>query len=151
MSFKSEIEKANRLIETDIVEIVQAAGVQVTRKIIKATPVGEKFGGRARNNWLSSLNVKPTAGSRRAASKNGNDAIVESTNKLLSLKLGDKFHFFNYLPYINVLEFGRYPNPPKGGKDKTKGGFSKQAPRGMVRVNAAKWKTIVTTIVNRKR
>jgi hypothetical protein len=147
MSFKSEIEKASRVIENDLIEVVQAAGIQVTQKVVKATPVDS---GRARNNWFSSLNTAPPKSSR-PANISGNDSIVESTNKLLAMKLGNVFHFFNYLPYINVLEFGRYPNPPKGGEGKTKGGYSKQAPRGMVRINAAKWKSIVSTIVSRKR
>lgn len=47
-------------------------------------------------------------------------------------------------PYAPILEYGLYPNPPKGGKDKTVGGFSKQAPQGFVRISikevANKWK-----------
>jgi hypothetical protein len=149
MSFKSEIDKANRIIENDIIEVVQGAAIQVTARVIKATPVAEEFGGRARNNWISSLNTEPPK-ITRAANKSGNDAIVESTNKLVAMRIGDLFHFFNYLPYINVLEFGGYPNPPKGGEGKTSGGYSKQAPRGMLRINAAKWKSIVSTIAKRK-
>ena len=36
-------------------------------------------------------------------------------------------------PYAKVLEYGLYPNPPKGGKGKTEDGYSKQAPQGFVR------------------
>jgi|DEB0MinimDraft_10_1074344.scaffolds.fasta_scaffold232447_2 hypothetical protein len=36
----------------------------------------------------------------------------------------------NY-PYSGVLDYGGYPNPPKGGEGKTSGGFSKKAPKGM--------------------
>lgn len=38
-------------------------------------------------------------------------------------------------PYANVLEYGLYPNPPKGGKGKTSDGFSTQAPAGFVRLS----------------
>jgi hypothetical protein len=47
------------------------------------------------------------------------------------------------LPYIRILEYGGYPNPPvRGSWDratrqwvvKSSGGFSRQAPQGMVRV-----------------
>lgn len=41
----------------------------------------------------------------------------------------------NPTQYIKVLEYGLYPNPPKGGKGKTVNGFSTQAPRGMVRIS----------------
>lgn len=48
------------------------------------------------------------------------------------------------VPYAPILEYGLYPNPPKGGKGKTVNGFSKQAPRGFVRLSikevANKWK-----------
>lgn len=47
--------------------------------------------------------------------------------------LGDSSHVRNGLPYAPVVEFGGYPNPPKGGEGKTSGGFSKQAPQGMLR------------------
>lgn len=48
------------------------------------------------------------------------------------------------VPYAPVVEYGLYPNPPKSGKGKTEGGYSKQAPQGMVRTSikevANKWK-----------
>lgn len=48
------------------------------------------------------------------------------------------------IPYMPALEYGLYPNPPKGGKGKTVDGFSKQAPKGFVRLSikevANKWK-----------
>lgn len=48
------------------------------------------------------------------------------------------------VPYAPVVEYGLYPNPPKGGKGKTEGGYSKQAPQGMVRISikevANEWK-----------
>ena len=34
-------------------------------------------------------------------------------------------------PYGEVLDSGLYPNPPKGGTGKTRGGYSTQAPKGM--------------------
>lgn len=48
------------------------------------------------------------------------------------------------VPYAPILEYGLYPNPPKGGQGKTVNGFSKQAPKGFVRISikevANKWK-----------
>jgi hypothetical protein len=41
------------------------------------------------------------------------------------------------------LEYGGYPNPPKSGSGKTAGGYSIQAPAGMVRVSAAEFGEIV--------
>lgn len=36
-----------------------------------------------------------------------------------------------YKNYAEVLDKGLYPKNPRGGKGKTRNGFSKQAPRGM--------------------
>jgi len=33
--------------------------------------------------------------------------------------------------YSGVIDQGKYPNPPKAGKGKTRGGYSTQAPKGM--------------------
>lgn len=35
-------------------------------------------------------------------------------------------------PYSEVLDKGKYPNPPKAGTGKTRSGYSTQAPKGMV-------------------
>jgi lysozyme family protein len=42
----------------------------------------------------------------------------------------------NSLPYAMTIEYGGYPNPPKNPTGKTIGGFSTQAPAGVVRVTA---------------
>lgn len=60
-----------------------------------------------------------------------------------SVKAGQRFHIVNYMPYAPVVEFGLYPNPPKGGTGKTANGFSTQAPQGMVRVTVAEFPQIV--------
>ena len=35
-------------------------------------------------------------------------------------------------PYSGVIDRGEYPNPPKAGTGKTRGGYSTQAPKGIV-------------------
>lgn len=59
-------------------------------------------------------------------------------------KVPEGYRISTNVPYMPVLEYGLYPNPPKGGKGKTINGFSKQAPQGFVRISikevANKWK-----------
>lgn len=62
---------------------------------------------------------------------------------IMAVALGDVFYLTNGAPYGPVLEYGLYPNPPKGGTGKTAGGFSTQAPSGVFRVSVAKWDEIV--------
>tara|TARA_R110000744_G_scaffold121562_1_gene226296 strand:- start:10794 stop:11219 length:426 start_codon:yes stop_codon:yes gene_type:complete len=94
--------------------------------VIKQTPVDE---GRARNNWFLTEGVA----SDQATTSNS-DSGSNSFSQLNSIPknvLDKKIYFTNNLPYIEVLEYGGYPNPNKGIK--TAGGFSKQAPSGWVR------------------
>jgi len=95
--------------------------------IIKSTPVDE---GRARNNWFLTQRA-PSVRATTARSETGTTSI-KSLEKLPDQVLNKKLYFTNNLPYIGVLEYGRYPIP---GGSKTDNGFSKQAPQGMVRIN----------------
>lgn len=62
---------------------------------------------------------------------------------------GYRYRIFNKVPYIGVLEYGLFPNPPKEGTGKTVGGYSTQAPAGMVGITIAEFPQIVTRITRR--
>ncbi len=62
---------------------------------------------------------------------------------------GDVITVTNALPYAAVVEYGLYPNPPKGGAGKTTGGFSSQAPQGMVGVTLAEVPQIIEEVVSK--
>lgn len=51
--------------------------------------------------------------------------------------------------YATVLDQGLYPNPPKAGKRKTVGGYSKQAPRGMATPTLEKAQELVYEYVRK--
>lgn len=102
------------------------------KNIIKDTPVDK---GRLINNWYASnraVGVRTT----KAVDPSGKRSLARVDKALARLKLGQRFHFFNNLPYARVVEFGLYPNPPKNPTGKTVNGFSKKAPSGMLRINA---------------
>jgi hypothetical protein len=50
-----------------------------------------------------------------------------------------------------VIEYGQYPNPPKGGAGKTSGGYSTQAPAGMVRVTVMEYEKYLREAVIKAR
>lgn len=102
--------------------------------IIKGTPVDE---GRLINNWYAS-NRAPPSQTTLATDPSGKKSISRVDKALTRLKLGQTFFMANSLPYARVVEYGMYPNPPKNPTGKTKNGFSKQAPAGMVRINVKK-------------
>lgn len=111
--------KANKKVDT----VARAITLEIFSRVIQRTPVDT---GAARGNWQVGINTMPTG-----------TVAAGGTNNLGSLKgkpvVGNVIWLVNNLPYIGVLEYGGYPNPPKTGT-KTIGGFSKQAPAGMVRV-----------------
>lgn len=118
--------------------------------IVKKTPVDT---GRARANWnisVGSVDDSTTEETKKTGLKHEISEINPS---------GDESIFIsNNLPYITTLEYGGYPSPVKKGtydkKTKTweirsSGGFSKQAPNGMVGVTLANNENIFNAAVKR--
>lgn len=110
------------------VEVVPGKFQRLTGLIL-LTPVDT---GRARaswNVWVGSPEIEfPAPG------KYSTPTPQNLTEGLSSLGPYQEVWITSSLPYIRVLEYGEYPNPPAGGEGLVAGGFSKQAPSGMVRV-----------------
>ena len=118
---------------------VAAIYIQGLSQVVFQTPVGIENGGRARNNWFLSENA-PSSKLTKLHDKNGSSSIarVEGMPKVV---IGQKLFFTNNVPYIETLEYGGYPSPPKRGswvdgrfQKLSSGGYSKQAPKGMARI-----------------
>jgi hypothetical protein len=97
----------------------QATALQLFSLIVEETPVDK---GSARGGWQPSVGVPNLLG----GPANPNKTITSVPKNPLLLP----YFLSNPLPYIEVLEFGGYGPGPK-----TTGGFSKLAPRGMIRTN----------------
>lgn len=128
MTFEQDIAKfiSATKIKTEVV--VRRIAFDAYTRVVRKTPVDT---GRARANWQVAINNLPTG--QLSPGQRG-----VSLGNMNAYKLGDVIYIANNLPYIGVLEYGGYPNPPKSGgitksgKSKTVGGFSRQAPQGMV-------------------
>lgn len=107
--------------------------MEITNGIVLKTPVAEEFGGRARGNWFPSLDAPSNTVSTRV-DPTGATAIAAAQG-VANQAAGRVFYLSNNLPYIRHLEYGLYGNPQGSANGpKTIGGFSKQAPAGMVRI-----------------
>ena len=106
--------------------------------IVKKTPVDT---GRARANW----NV--SAGSPDLSTSEETRESPKSISTIPDPQGDESMFISNNLPYITKLEYGGYPNPPKGGNGKTVDGYSKQAPEGMVGVTLANNENIFNAAV----
>lgn len=143
-------------------------GFEALDLIVKRTPVDT---GLARGNWqvtigAPSMQVLDRKDKTGTPTKAAGRAVVEGW------LLGPSLFISNSLPYIEVLEFGLYPNPPKHGSRirrrdlpsrrlkrirsalsesgiqyivKSAGGFSLQAPLGMVGVTALELSAAAST------
>lgn len=114
--------------------VVRRIALDIFSRVVRRTPVDT---GRARANWQIGINQLP-----KGTMLTGK--VGFGTGNLSAYKIGDIIYIANNLPYIGVLEYGGYPNPPKYPTGKTVGGFSKQAPQGMVGVTMTEMKTILS-------
>ena len=107
---KENADKATRLICYDLFS-----------RVMQKTPVDE---GTLRKSWVPSTGAPAT----------GTDG-ENPLSYAMTVKYGEVIYLTNNQPYAAVVEYGGYPNPPKNGKGKTAGGYSIQAPAGMVRIS----------------
>jgi hypothetical protein len=87
-------------------------------RIIKRSPVDT---GRFRNNWQFSIDAPATGKDPGGANQ---VELVNVSNKMVP---GNTFYMTNNLPYAERLEYG----------------WSKQAPKGMVRVTLGEYKQVI--------
>lgn len=152
--FRIDLEKFGVETVDTAVLLIKKIALTIYSKVLLNTPVDN---GMLRGAWTialdqpsdSNIGKKVLAGKKLHAEElqhiNGTLASFTS-QKLVTIWLS------NAMPYVGVVEFGGYPNPPKKGtfvkarKGKTgrripntgkwviksQGGFSKQAPQGML-------------------
>lgn len=125
-------------------------GIARSSGVVLKTPVDT---GRARSSWNVSIGQPdesvPAERQRRASGESETASAIQERKRaaaqasLVRLAPYQTVWITSALPYIGVLEFGGYPKEVKVGSwdrklkrfvIKSAGGFSKQAPRGMVRI-----------------
>ena len=106
-------------------KIVRKVCLDLSSSIVLKTPVDT---GRARANWQMTIG-QPASGTVETVDKRGRSTIAAGRDAVKQAP-GNVFWITNNLPYISVLEYGLYNDGPN-----TTGGFSKQAPNGMVRIS----------------
>jgi hypothetical protein len=111
--------------------------LEIFRRVIFKTPVD--LGG-ARANWQASIG-SPASGTLDTVDKDGNATVAKANAVIAAAKSGDTIYLANNLEYIVKLEDGGYPDGPK-----TVGGFSRQAPAGMVALTVQEFAQVVNQI-----
>lgn len=132
-------------VEVDLADLADAIGgrvediarnfiIELFSAVIMRSPVDT---GRFRANWNVSYG-SPNYTTTDSTDANRSSGQVES---LRGARVVGMWWLTNALPYAAVLEYGLYPNPPKGGEGKTAGGYSIQAPGGMIRLAVAEFRS----------
>lgn len=131
LEFEGDLDKFAKQVGIDVDTVVKRVAFDLFERIVKKTPVDT---GRARASWNISIGEPVfTVAPDGKSAMNEADIRAKAARALAAgRKLTEPVWITNNLPYIIVLEEGGYPINPKQKTGKTKGGFSVQAPHGMV-------------------
>jgi hypothetical protein len=119
LDIKNFVEKAKKNPET----VARAVSFKLFSAVIKASPVDT---GRFRMNWQAAGAVSPS-GILDGVDQSGNKAVAMAADYVFKNPDWNEFTLTNNLPYAERLEYG----------------WSNQAPQGMVRVNVARFNTLL--------
>ena len=119
LDIKNFVEKAKKNPET----VARQVSFKLFSAVIKASPVDT---GRFRMNWQTAGAVAPS-GVIDGTDKGGAAAIGDAASYIFAASDWNEFTLTNNLPYAERLEYG----------------WSSQAPQGFVRVNVARFNTLL--------
>jgi hypothetical protein len=131
LDVRNFVEKTKKNNET----VMRQVSLKLFSAIIKASPVDT---GRFRMNWQATYSV-PAKSVLAGSDPTGAAAINTMADVVLKNPLWFDFVLANNLPYANVIEYGGYP----GDGPNTVGGYSRQAPQGVVRVNVIRFQQLI--------
>lgn len=127
--------------KSDMLDVKRTFALMLFTKVVQRTPVDS---GAHRQNWLVTINQESFE--YNPSLQKGGRVLSTGKSQIDKARAGDKIILQNNGPAIKKLEYGGYgPNSPTG---KTVGGFSKQAPRGMVGITMAESGAIFNEAVN---
>lgn len=132
LDVRAFVEKTKKNNET----VMRQVSLKLFSAIIKASPVDT---GRFRMNWQAASGGNTAVGVNNGVDPSGSKAIFQMTSVITRDPNWYEFTLANNLPYANIIEYGGYP----GDGPNTIGGFSKQAPQGVVRVNVLRFQQLI--------
>lgn len=140
--FTRDLRHFARIVDLRFDLVVKKVVFDLLKQIILRTPVDT---GHLRNSWMAAEGFAPLGfGPKRKGSMPLRQRAPNVTGKTRL-----PVWIVNNLPYGPTVEFGKYPKNPKKGswvkrgrkkgrfEIKSAGGYSKQAPAGMVRIALA--------------
>jgi len=137
MTFAQQMEAFAKKTNNKIEDVVGAVCFQLSESIVLRTPVDT---GRARANWIPSLNNVSRETSDETDKTDDASPTLNKVKPFAEKSAGKIFYLINNLPYIKVLEYGKYGTGPGATIKTTRDGYSIQAPYGMVRISTIRFR-----------
>lgn len=109
------IKKIDLELEKATIKTVRTLALAIDQGLVLSTPVDT---GRARGNWLPSLNAPILKADENTNDINGSGAIAKMSSLLPSVKFGDTIYITNNLAYIGRLNDGHSAQAPAGFVEK---------------------------------
>lgn len=135
MTFEQQIAAFIKKAKENPEKLSRQVSIKLFSAVILATPVDT---GRLRMNWQAAGD-SPASGNVSGTDTSGGLAIRNTINFVNNDPNWKVFTLANNLPYAQKIEYGGYP----GNGPNTIGGYSKQAPAGMVRINVSRFQRLI--------
>lgn len=123
LSFDKQIAAFTKKANMSVEKTIRGTSIKLFSAVILASPVDT---GRFRANWQVG-GESPETGVKNDSDKSGGKTISEVVAHINGERINLEFTLANNLPYAYKLEYG----------------YSKQAPAGVVRINAARFQRIL--------
>lgn len=130
MSFSNDLASFEAKTQENMIKVIRYSAFDLFSSIVFQTPVDK---GVLRNNWYAEVNT-PSAETTSKAAPVGTATVGRINDVLKKVDLEDIIYLTNNLPYSVPIEYD---------------GHSAKAPDGMVRVNTARWQSIVEANVRK--
>lgn len=130
MSFGNQLDAFRKKTMEKVVKVKRLSAFDLFSAIILETPVDK---GVLRNNWFAQIG-RPSSDTTDGEDRSGRGTIQRVQVELSSVDLEKDIYFTNNLVYAVPIEFD---------------GLSAKAPQGMVRINALRWDSIVSSNARR--
>jgi len=136
MTFSVDVSKWVDKAELSFDETVRGTAINLFSAIIESSPIDE---GTFRNNWFVSGANPSTEINPIDVGGSDASAINEMANDVKALNDFTAITYTNNLPYASVIEYGGF----RGSGPNIIGGYSRQAPQGVVRVNSMRFQALI--------
>ena len=141
--FAKDIAKFCRKLEVAPSVVVKRIISTIAENVVDRSPVDT---GKFKANWHYTHGSVSTD-TTEDVDPSGEETKARMLAAIAEAPAGGKHNITNALPYAAVIEYGLYPNPPKNPTGKTVGGYSTQAPAGVVRITVLELQTHVHNAV----